>query len=326
MLSSTLVDGKTAGLRERDITLTQFIHFFRMIRFSHTVFALPFALLGAFLAADGGKGGFPGWGKLGLIVWCMVCARSTAMVFNRIADRHIDARNPRTAGRELPTGKLTPQQANWFLWICALGFGIGCALFKYRLGPWFGYGNIWPMIFSAPVLVFICLYSLSKRFTSASHFWLGTALCLAPVSAWAAVSPPDGPVVAWPGIVLGLAVLFWTAGFDIIYALQDVEVDRREGLYSLPARFGVAEALWTSRLCHSLTITCLLLLVRLTALGMLFAAAVIVTAGLLLIEHSLVRGGRTGRIALAFGTINGIISILLAATGIIDLLWNPSGP
>ncbi len=296
-----------------------------MIRFSHTVFALPFALLGAFLAGEGGTGGFPGWGKLGLIIWCMVCARSTAMAFNRLADRRIDARNPRTAGRELPTGKITPRQAKWFLWACSLGFGIGCSLFKYPLGPWFGYGNIWPVAFAAPVLLFICLYSLSKRFTSASHFWLGASLGLAPMAAWAAISPPQGPVVAGPGVVLGLAVLFWTAGFDIIYALQDVDVDRREGLFSLPARFGVTEALWTSRLCHSLTITCLLLLVRLTALGGLFTAAVMVTAGLMLIEHGLVRGGRTSRMALAFGTINGIISLLLAAAGIINLLWNPTG-
>ena len=295
-----------------------------MIRFSHTVFALPFALLGVFLAGEGGTGGFPGWGKLSLIVWCMACARSAAMAFNRIVDRHIDARNPRTAGRELPSGKLTLRQATWFLWLCALGFGIGCALFKYPLGSWFGYGNIWPIVFAVPVLVFICLYSLTKRFTSASHFWLGASLGLAPLSAWAAVSPPAGPLVAWEGVVLALAVLFWTAGFDIIYALQDVEADRREGLYSLPARFGVTEALWTSRLCHSLTITCLLLLVRFTALGGLFTAAVVVTAGLMLIEHGLVRGGRTSRMALAFGTINGIISILLAAAGIIDLLWNPT--
>ena len=120
-----------------------------------------------------------------------------------------------------------------------------------RSGDWLGYGNYWPTILAAPVLVFICMYSYTKRFTWASHFWLGASLMLAPVAAWVAVSPPEGPAVAATPVVLGIAVLLWTAGFDIIYACQDIEVDRKEGLYSLPARLGQPGALWVSRLCHS---------------------------------------------------------------------------
>ena len=298
----------------------------RMIKFSHSVFALPFAIMMLFLAGRDGRPGFPGWGKLGLIVWCMVWARAAAMTFNRIADILFDARNPRTAARALPTGQITRLQAYVFLYLCALLFVAGTYLFWRPIalsseGPrWFGYGNVWPLIMALPVLLFICLYSYTKRFTWASHFWLGASLMCAPMGAWVAVSPPAGPVIAAPPLILGAAVLFWTAGFDIIYACQDIEIDRRDGLYSIPAQLGLSTALWISRTCHSLAVTFLLILALLTNLGLIYLIAVVTTALLLIVEHLLVRQGRMSRIKIAFGTLNGLVSLLLAAAAICDIM------
>ena len=297
----------------------------RMIRFSHTVFALPFAFLGAFLAGAGGAGGFCGWGKLGLILWCMVWARSAAMTFNRIVDVEIDSRNPRTSERALVTGELSRKKA-WMFWFgCVVLFSWGAYLFWEPLGyplvqreGWLGYGNYWPTVGAGPVLVFICMYSYTKRFTWLSHFWLGGSLMLAPVAAWAAVSPPEGPAVAWTPVVLGAAVLLWTAGFDIIYACQDIEVDRQEGLYSLPAALGRPGALWVSRLCHSLTVTGLLGVGILADLrGGIYLGAVGLTAALLVAEHILVV---KGRVKLAFD-LNGVIGIVLAGAGIVEIIF-----
>jgi 4-hydroxybenzoate polyprenyltransferase len=288
----------------------------QMIKFSHTVFALPFALMAAFLAAHGGKGGFCGWGKLTLIILCMVFARSVAMTFNRIVDARIDALNPRTADRPLPAGKLTAQNAWWFLFACSVLFGVATCLFWKPLGPWFGYGNFWPIALALPVLIFICLYSFTKRFTWASHFWLGASLMLAPVGAWIAICPPDGPVLSPVALVLGLAVLLWVGGFDIIYACQDIKYDQRDGLYSLPARLGVPLSLWISRTCHCLTITALLLIALLVQLGAFYLTAVLLSAVLLIAEHLLVR---IGRVKLAFD-LNGLVGLLLAAATITDIL------
>ena len=291
-----------------------------MIKFSHTVFALPFALMAAFLAGDAGRGGFCGWDKLLLILLCMIFARSVAMTFNRIADAALDARNPRTKNREIPTGLISYRQAWGFLMICALGFIVSTTFFYLSLGPWFGYQNPWPLIMAVPVLCFICLYSYTKRFTWACHLWLGASLMLSPLGAWVAISPPAGPLLGLPALLLGAAVLLWTAGFDIIYACQDIEVDRRDGLYSMPARLGVNLSLWISRLCHSLTITLLLLLVPNSRLGKTYFVAVIVVAIILLVEHILVRGGKMAHITLAFATLNGFISILLATAAVVDIL------
>jgi 4-hydroxybenzoate polyprenyltransferase len=293
-----------------------------MIRFSHSIFALPFAVMAAFLAGAGGAPGFCGWGKLFLIVWCMVWARSVAMTVNRIVDAAIDARNPRTADRALPKGQISRKQALGFLYVSALLFGIGTYLFYKPLGAesvgfrWFGYGNYWPAIFAVPVLLFICFYSVTKRFTWMSHFWLGASLMLAPMATWIAISPPAGPFLTWTPVVLGLAVLFWVAGFDIIYGCQDIEVDRKEGLYSIPARLGIQTSLWLSRICHSLTITFLLLLNFFVSLGILYLAAVILTAVLLIFEHFLVV---KGKVKLAFD-LNGIVGIMIAAATIYDIM------
>ena len=291
----------------------------RMIRFSHTVFALPFALMALFLAGNAGRGGFPGWGKLALILVCMVSARSAAMTFNRIVDAKLDARNPRTAGRAIPAGQLGVGRARVFLYICALVFAAATYLFWRPLGTWFGYGNYWPMVLAAPVLLFICVYSYTKRFTWAAHFWLGVSLMLAPVGTWIAVAPPQGPVLSAAALVLGGAVLLWTAGFDIIYAFQDLAVDRRERLYSLPARLGTDNALWISRLCHSFAIMLLLGMIPLTRLGRIYLAAVMAAAVLLLVEHLLIWRGHLGLIHRAFGPINGLVSILVATAAMVEL-------
>jgi len=290
-----------------------------MIKFSHTVFAMPFAVLAAFLAGNGGVGGFCGWGKLFLIMWCMVLARSAAMTFNRIADAAIDARNPRTADRAIPAGRLSKKNAVIFLYACAFLFASGTYLFWKPLGPWFGYGNYWPTLMAFPVLLFICLYSFTKRFTWWSHFWLGASLMLAPVGAWAAICPPDGPVVSLQGLLLGAAVLFWTAGFDIIYSCQDTEIDKRDGLFSMPANLGLPLAMWISRTSHSLAVTLLLLLALVADLGIIYVGAVVITAILLIAEHALVRYGKMTYIKTAFATINGIISILLAIAAVCDI-------
>jgi len=293
-----------------------------MIRFSHTVFALPFALMAAFLAGADGEPGFCGWGKMFLIVWCMAWGRSVAMTVNRIVDAAIDTRNPRTADRAIPQRQISRKQALGFLYVSALLFGMGTYLFYKPLGAewvgfrWFGYGNYWPAIFAVPVLLFICFYSVTKRFTWMSHFWLGASLMLAPMASWIAISPPAGPVLSWTPIVLGLAVLFWVAGFDIIYGCQDIEVDRKEGLYSIPARLGKPSSLWLSRLCHSLTITFLLLLNFYVSLGVIYLAAVMITALLLIFEHILVV---KGKVKLAFD-LNGIVGILIAAATIYDIM------
>ena len=290
--------------------LKKIVIILRMIRFSHTVFALPFALMAAFLAGAGGVPGFCGWGKLFLIVWCMVWARSVAMTVNRIVDAAIDACNPRTADRELPKGQISRKQALGFLYVSALLFGMGTYLFYH------GFDNYWPAIFAIPVLLFICFYSVTKRFTWLSHFWLGASLMLAPMASWIAISPPAGPAITWTPIVLGLAVLFWVAGFDIIYACQDIKVDRKEGLYSIPARLGKQASLWLSRLCHSLTITFLLLLNFYVSLGVIYMVAVVITAVLLIFEHFLVV---KGKVKLAFD-LNGVVGIMIAAATIYDIM------
>src|SRR5262249_47961571 len=187
-----------------------------MIRFSHTLFALPFALLSAALAWHGKEQGFS-WLELLGVVLCLVFARSAAMAFNRLADRHLDAANPRTAGRHLPSGQLTPAAVWAFTLVCAAAFVAAAALFLWAEPP-----NPWPLRLAVPVLLFICAYSYTKRFTSLAHFWLGASLLLAPLAAWIAVRGPED--LAAP-LVLGLAVLFWVAGFDILYACQDVAFD-----------------------------------------------------------------------------------------------------
>src|SRR6516165_8879720 len=208
-----------------------------MIRFSHTIFALPFALSSAVLAWKSKAEGFA-WRDLLGVLLCMVFARSVAMAVNRLADRKIDAVNPRTTGRHLPSGLLTPATVVVFALVCAVGFFASTLLF---------WPNPWTLYLSVPVLLFVCAYSYAKRFTSLAHFWLGASLLLAPVGAWIAIRGFDQIEIA---VALGLAVLFWVAGFDILYACQDVDFDKKAGLFSVPARFGVPISLRIALVCH----------------------------------------------------------------------------
>jgi len=282
-----------------------------MIKFSHSVFALPFALVGLLLAGRTLPGGWPYLGQVVLVIICMVAARSVAMTFNRIVDLHIDARNPRTAGRALPAGLLSVAWAWGFLIFMAMAFLAGCS------GFWLLYGNPWPVLLALPALLLICSYSYSKRFTSLSHFWLGLAIGISPAAAWLAVNPAS---MGWTTLLLCVAVCSWIAGFDIIYALQDVEFDRREGLFSLPARFGEARALTVSRMCHLVTVLALVSVGLVEGLGLAWWVGVAVAAGLLAWEQSLVSPDDLSRIDVAFFTVNGLVSILVALALFLDLL------
>jgi len=282
-----------------------------MIKFSHSVFALPFALIAAFLAARGLPGGLPTWTHLGLIVLCMVAARSFAMTFNRIADAKIDARNPRTARRPIQAGRISVKQAWGFLIISGLAFVAACGAFDLLCG------NPWPMYLSLPVLLLLAGYSYSKRVTSMAHFMLGAAIALAPLATWIAIDPRS---LGLPVVLLSAVVLFWIAGLDIIYACQDVDADRREGLFSIPARLGVGPALLISRLCHLVAIGLLVWTGLAAGLGWIFWAAAALTGVLLAVEQSLVRADDLSRVNLAFFTINGCISLLLAMGAIGDIV------
>lgn len=270
--------------------------FLELIKFEHTLFALPFAYLGMLLAARG----WPTWGQFIWITVAMAAARTLAMGFNRIADRVIDARNPRTANRPLVTGAISLKTA----WAGTGAAAVILALAAWQLGPL-------PLRLLPGAYLFLLGYSFTKRFTWLSHFILGFTDGLAPMGAWAAVrgslfTPADLP--AW--ILLGI-VTFWIGGFDMVYACQDKEVDCREGLSSAPARFGVAASLWLSGACHALTVMLLVSLGAVMGLSWPYWLGLGVTAALLLWEHLLVRPGDLSRIDLAFFNINSYISITL---------------
>jgi 4-hydroxybenzoate polyprenyltransferase len=260
-----------------------------MIRFSHSVFALPFALTAAVLA---GRDGISARQVLWIVV-AMVGARSAAMGMNRLADQEYDARNPRTAARELPRGVLSRAE----VWLFVLLSAAVLVLAAGMLNPVC-------LALSPVALAVVFGYSYTKRFTSLSHLALGLALAVAPVGAWIAIRGAIG----WPPVVLGLAVLLWVAGFDAIYACQDVDVDKREGLHSLPARLGVARALFWARGFHVCAIVLLLLLYWLVPLHPLYLAGVVGVAALLAFEHSLVRPDDLSRVMQAFN-LNGWVSL-----------------
>jgi 4-hydroxybenzoate polyprenyltransferase len=286
--------------------------FLELIKFSHTLFALPFALLGAALAAF-----YPGappprvqdW--LGILL-CMAAARSAAMAFNRLADRSYDALNPRTASRQIPEGRLSAASVAVFTALSSAAFIASTLLF---------WPNRWPLYLSVPVLLWLLGYSYSKRFTSLAHFWLGLSLSLAPVAAWIALRGD----LAWPPIFLAEAVLLWVAGFDIIYACQDVEFDRQTGLRSIPRRFGIKNALRIAAACHALMIVPLFVLGLIYPLGYVYFAGVAAVAMLLIYEHALVRPDDLTRVNVAFFQVNIVISIGLLVAGVIDLLIRQAG-
>ncbi len=272
-----------------------------MIKFSHTLFALPLALLAAVLAARG----LPSWPTLVKILLAMVGARSAAMSHNRLTDRAIDAANPRTATRALPSGAVSANFVRVFL-------AGSVALFLLAAASL----NRLTLLLSPAALGLLFFYSYTKRFTWLSHLVLGLCLALAPVGAWIAVNGS----FAWTPILLGLVVLLWTAGFDILYSLQDEEHDRRAGLKSLPARWGTKTALAVSALLHAAMIPPLLAVWRLADGGALFAAGIAATAAALFYQHSIVKPGDLSRVNTAFFTANGFVSITLAACGMADVL------
>src|SRR5689334_6167589 len=267
-----------------------------MIKFEHSVFALPCALTGALLAWR--DSGFPRdqlWTKLAWIVLAMVAARSVAMAFNRVLDADIDARNPRTKARHLPAGLLSRKFAWGFIVFWAAAFFLaagGLNSLCLKLAPL--------------ALAIVMFYSFTKRFTSLAHLVLGFSLGIAPAAAWIAMRGSLDPRILW----LTAAVTLWTAGFDIIYACQDYAFDVHSGLHSIPKRFGIAQALWLSRALHLGMVACLLLLVRSFELGGVALAGVAAVAALLLWEHHLVKADDLSRVDAAFFTMNGYVSVI----------------
>ncbi len=271
-----------------------------MIKFEHTIFAMPFALTSAVV----GAGGFPAWRVLFWIVVAMIGARSAAMAFNRIADAGIDSKNPRTCDRAIPKGLVSTADA-WVFTIVSAGVFVLAA----------GMLNPLALALSPLALVVVLGYSLTKRFTSMSHLVLGLALGIAPVGAWIAVCGSFAPAP----IVLSAAVMLWTAGFDIIYSLQDVDFDSKMGLFSLPRRLGSARALLVSRLMHVVVVGFLILFGRLTGLGAMYYSGIGVIAACLVYEHTLVSAKDLSRVNVAFFTMNGCVSLGLFVFTLIDL-------
>ena len=267
-----------------------------MIKIEHTLFALPFAFLGAVLAA----GGLPTLRQIIWITLAMVGARSCAMAFNRIADREIDARNPRTRTRAIPSGALSVYFVWAFTIVSAIIFFIAAAML-----------NRLTLILAPVALCSILLYSYTKRWTFASHLVLGWCLAIAPTGAWIAVRGAlDSPVP----LLLSLVVMLWTAGFDVLYACQDYDFDRQAGLHSIPRTYGVARSLWISRLFHAQAFSALVALYLVTSLGALALVGVALTGALLIYQHTLVRADDLRRLNAAFFTTNAFVSVILFVT------------
>jgi 4-hydroxybenzoate polyprenyltransferase len=288
-------------------TLTRVQHYLDLVRFSHTLFALPFALMGAALAShtkEGWTGRPQDW--LGIVL-CMITARTAAMAFNRLVDRNYDAQNPRTATRHIPAGVLSALSVAIFTAVSAFGFIASTLLFL---------PNPWPVALSTPVLMWLLAYSLTKRFTSLAHFWLGISLSLAPIAAWIAIR---GNIAA-PPILLAFAVALWVAGFDIIYACQDVDFDRAANLRSVPARLGIPAALRLAAACHAMMIFPLIALGVVYPLGPIYYTGVAAVALLLIYEHALVRPDDLSRVNVAFFNVNVVISVGLLAVTLLDLV------
>lgn len=277
---------------------------FQEIRFAHSLFALPFALVGLLLAA----GGMPGVRVFALVVLAVVAARSAAMGFNRIVDRHLDRRNPRTARRALARGALSPT---------VMGVFVTSSAFVFLLAAWAL--NALALRLAPLVLLVLLGYSYTKRFTALSHFVLGLSLGLAPPASWVAVRGTLDPSMGGT-LLLGLAVMLWVAGFDLLYACQDVEADRRLGLRSIPSRLGIPAALRLSRALHAGMVLALVGVGIASGRGWVYHAGLVPIAALLLWEHSLLRPDDLSRLNTAFFTANGLVSVLFLVTTSVDLL------
>jgi 4-hydroxybenzoate polyprenyltransferase len=278
-----------------------------MIKWEHSIFALPFALSAAMLAA----GGMPTAAKLGWIILCMVSARSAAMAFNRIADAHIDAANPRTATRAIPAGTLSQKFATLFVLVACAFFVLGAAKL-----------NRVTLYLSPVALAVVLLYSYTKRFTRWSHLVLGFALGIAPAAAWIAVRGSLDPRI----LLLTAAVTFWVGGFDVLYACQDIEFDRANSLNSIPQAMGIPRALIVARTLHLLMLGLLVALVTVFGLGKLAMAGIVVVALLLAYEHSLVKSDDLSKLNAAFFTMNGVIAVVFFVFVAADLLLRTARP
>jgi 4-hydroxybenzoate polyprenyltransferase len=299
--------------------LTRLRHTLEMIRFSHTLFALPFALMAALMAWTANLHEVPPqpfrWEELAGILLCMITARSAAMAFNRIVDRRIDAANPRTAMRHIPAGVLSVRYVAVFAVVCSAGFVASTLLFL---------PNRLPLYFALPVLAFLLGYSYAKRFTALAHFWLGAALMLAPICAWIALRGEvliANPLDLLPAVILAGAVLFWVAGFDMIYATQDSEFDREQRLHSLPARLGIVRSLQLAAACHFGAVVLLVALPLVYSyLGWIYGTGVAVVAALLIYEHALIRPTDLTRVNVAFFNVNAVIGLGLLAVVTLELM------
>ncbi len=283
--------------------------YLRLVKFGHSVFALPFALAAAWLAS----GGVPSLRVLALVVVCAVAARTAAMAFNRLVDRGIDAENPRTSGRELPAGDVSTRGAGLLVLVSSAAF-VGAAFALNALCGWL----------SLPVLVVLFGYSYTKRFTWLTHAVLGLSLAIAPLGAWLAVTGSVSSGFQAP-LLLALAVLVWVAGFDLIYACQDFEFDRAHALHSVPARFGVPRALSTSRVLHALFAVLLVGFGISAGLGGFWYGAVLVALALLVWQHGIVSPKDLSRVNLAFFTLNGWVSVLLFIGLVLDVSLRGGG-
>ena len=292
------------------------------IKVAHSVFAMPFAILGAFLVAPylgDARGHGIDWAPftkmLVLIVVCMIFARNWAMLVNRVADAKLDADNPRTAKRAFASGTLSIHDGYLLLALNAIAFMICCSLFGFLFGNWY------PTILGLPVLLWIGFYSFTKRFTWLCHIFLGGALAASPIAAAIAVGPEN---IAFAPAIFPIAamVLCWVAGFDIIYALQDLEYDQEVGLSSIPSRFGWKQAAWLSRGLHLLAVASLGLAWGIEPrLGFIFAGAIGLVTIILIYEHTILANQGKAGIPMAFFTLNGVVSVILGIAGCIDLLF-----
>jgi 4-hydroxybenzoate polyprenyltransferase len=279
-------------------------HLLEMIKFSHTVFAFPFALMGATLAALA-NGQPPSGAQIGWICLAMVGARNAAMGLNRIIDARIDAENPRTAGRQIPAGIISRKEA----WIFVVSSTLLLLVAAWQLNPLCFY-------LSPLVLAFFILYAYCKRFTSLAHLVLGICLAGAPLGAWIALRS----TIEWPILALAFAVLVWVAGFDIFYALQDLDFDRKKGLHSIPVRLGEKGAILLAKILHGLMVGLLLLIPQGLPLGMIYYAGIAVISLMIAWEHHLVKPGDLSKLDAAFFNMNGYISVTIFCFTLVDVL------
>lgn len=279
--------------------------FLEMIKFEHTLFALPFAFMGAMLGSVVVFGHMPSWGQIGWVIVAMFGARSAAMGLNRVIDKAIDAKNPRTATRAIPKGLISSRE----VWIFIVFSFILLFVASFRLDP--------IAVKLLPIAVFLLVfYSYTKRFTWLCHLVLGMTIALAPLGGWVAITGE----FTLTAVILYISIAFWIAGFDIIYACQDVEFDQEENVHSIPRRFGVGTSLWISRLFHVVTAAGLLSLAWLTELGIWYFVGVIISIAILFYEHFIVKPTDLSKVNVAFFTMNGTLSVVVFAFTLVDLV------